>query len=170
MNTHTTRGAGRARFLAAGMALAAGLLVAPQAGAQGGYDHGPGDRGPGRSGQQRMDPGQRLERRVSLLTERLQLSSQQQTQVRQILTREGEQVQALFPNGRGQDERSRAQDSTSRAAMRSRMQAIRTQTDQQIERVLTAQQRATYRTLQAERQKRHDGARERDGTRRGQRP
>src|SRR5918998_225579 len=120
--------------LAFGAVLAAGLVLAPQAGAQG-EQQGRPDRG-GRG--ERMDPAQRVERRVSMLTERLQLSQQQATQIRQILSQEPTQVQAL---------RQKAQGNADRESLRPEMQSIRQRTEQQIDGVLTAQQRATYREL-----------------------
>ena len=97
--TEASRGRARrlSRILSAGAALAVGLLLAPQASAQGSQDRpdrperprgeaGHDHRGP------RMDPAQRLERRMTTLTERLQLTARQQTQVRSILT-----TQLFFP-------------------------------------------------------------------------
>ena len=140
--------------LAFGAVLAAGLVLAPQAGAQG-EQQGRPDRG-GRG--ERMDPAQRVERRVSMLTERLQLSQQQATQIRQILSQEQTQVQAL---------RQKAQGGADRESLRPEMQSIRQRTEQQIDGVLTAQQRATYRELRdsmrKERGQRGEGRRTRQG-------
>jgi Spy/CpxP family protein refolding chaperone len=140
--------------LAFGAVLAAGLVLAPQAGAQS-EQQGRPDR-PGRG--ERMDPAQRIERRVSMLTERLQLSQQQATQVRAILTQEQSQVKAL---------RDKAQGSADRESMRSEMQSIRQRTEQQIDGVLSAQQRVTYTQLRQEMQKRRGERGEGKGTRRG---
>jgi Spy/CpxP family protein refolding chaperone len=118
--------------LAFGAALAAGLVLTPEAGAQ---SEQQGRARPERG--QRMDPAQRLERRVSMLTERLQLSTQQAAQIRQILTQEQTQVQALRQKAQG----------ASRESLRPEMKAIRQRTEQQIDRVLTAQQRTTYHAL-----------------------
>ncbi len=139
--------------LAFGAALAAGLVLAPEAGAQSEQQgRARPQRGP------RMDPAQRIERRVSMLTERLQLSQQQATQVRAILTQEQSQVKAL---------RDKAQGSADRESMRSEMQSIRQRTEQQIDGVLSAQQRVTYTQLRQEMQKRRDERGEGKGTRRG---
>jgi hypothetical protein len=140
--------------LAFGAVLAAGLALAPPAGAQS-EQQGRPDR-PGRG--ERMDPAQRVERRVSMLTERLQLSQQQATQIRQILTDEGTQMRAL---------REKAQGGADRESLRPQMQSIRQRTEQQIDGVLTAQQRATYKALREEMQKRRgergEGRRPRQG-------
>jgi Spy/CpxP family protein refolding chaperone len=138
--------------LAFGAALAAGLALAPDAGAQS-EQQGRPDRG-GQRGE-RMDPQQRLERRLQMLTERLQLSSQQATQIRQILTQEQTQLQAL---------RQKAEGGASRENLRPEMQAIRQRTDQQIEGALTEQQRTTYRELrESMRGRRGGGQAPRDG-------
>jgi hypothetical protein len=147
--------------LAFGAVLAAGLALAPQAGAQSEQQGRPDRRGRG----ERMDPAQRIERRLSMLTERLQLSEQQASQVRQILTQEQTQLQALW---------QKAQAGADRESLRPEMQSIRQRTEQQIDGVLTEQQRATYRELREqmrkEREQRGDGRRpggEAQGTRRG---
>lgn len=130
--------------LAFGAVLAAGLVLAPQAGAQS-EQQGRPDRGGQR--RERMDPAQRVERRVGILTERLQLSGQQATQIRQILTQEQTQVQAL---------RQKAEGGTDREGLRSEMRAIRQRTEQQIDGVLTAQQRTTYNALREEMRKQRE--------------
>src|ERR671933_1437769 len=127
MTTITTRPltAGRVRLLTLGAALATGLVLAPQAGAQS-EQQGRPDRGGMRG--ERMDPAQRIERRVNMLTERLSLSAQQQTQVREILTKESEQMRALF---------EKAQGSADRESLRPQMQSLRENTEKQFEGVLT---------------------------------
>jgi Spy/CpxP family protein refolding chaperone len=132
--------------LAFGAALAAGLVLAPQAGAQSEQQGRPDRRERG----ERMDPQQRLERRVGMLTERLQLSNQQATQIRQILTQEQSQMQALW---------QKAEGGASRESLRPEIQAIRQRTEQQIEGVLTEQQRATYRELRESMRKERGGRR-----------
>jgi Spy/CpxP family protein refolding chaperone len=121
--------------LAFGAVLAAGLVLAPQAGAQS-EQQGRPDRGG--QGSERINPQQRLERRMAMLTERLQLSQQQATQIRQIMMQEQTQTQALW---------QKVEDGASRESLRPEMQSIRQRTEQQIEAVLTEQQRATYREL-----------------------
>ena len=141
--------------LAFGAVLAAGLVLAPQAGAQS-EQQGRPDRGGLRG--ERMDPAQRLERRVSMLSERLQLSQEQATRIRQILTQEQTQMQAL---------RQKAQGGADRESLRPEMQSIRQRTEQQIEGVLTAQQRTTYSALREEMQKRRGERGERQRIRQG---
>jgi Spy/CpxP family protein refolding chaperone len=137
--------------LAFGAAFAAGLVLAPQAGAQS-EQQGRPDRG-GQRGE-RMDPAQRIERRVGMMTERLQLSQPQAAQIRQILTRESEQMRALW---------EKAQGGADRETLRPQMQSIREGTEKQIEGVLTAQQRTTYAELRErmrkEREQRGEGHR-----------
>ena len=139
--------------LAFSAVLAAGLVLAPQAGAQ---SEQQGRARPERG--QRMDPAQRLERRVGMLTERLQLSAQQATQVRQILTQEQTDVKVLRQKGEG---------STSGEALRPELKAIRQRTEQQIDAVLTAEQRTKYAELREQMQKRRgergEGRRPRQG-------
>jgi periplasmic protein CpxP/Spy len=125
--------------LAFGAVLVAGLALAPEAGAQ---SEQQGRARPERG--QRMDPAQRLERRVGMLTERLQLSTQQATQIRQILTQEQTDMQALRQKGQG---------GASRESLRQEMETIRQRTDQQVEGVLTEQQRTKYRELRESMQK-----------------
>ena len=145
--------------LAFGAVLAAGLVLAPQAGAQS-EQQGRPDRGRG----ERMDPAQRIERRVSTLTERLQLSQQQATQIRQILTDESTQMRALF---------EKAQAGADRESLRPQMQSLREGTEKKIDAVLNAQQRATYAQLREEMRKRREERGERgqrgdqQGARRG---
>jgi Spy/CpxP family protein refolding chaperone len=156
MTTITTRRltAGRIRLLALGAALATGLVLAPQAGAQS-EQQGRPDRGGMRG--ERMDPAQRIERRVSMMTERLKLSTEQATQVRQILTKESEQMRALF---------DKAQGGADRESLRPQMQSLRESTEKQIEGVLTQQQQATYRELREKMRQ----EREQHGERRGPPP
>lgn len=126
---------GRARLLALGAAFVAGLVLAPPAGAQS-EQQGRPDRG-GQRGE-RMDPKQRVERRVGMLTERLQLSEQQATKIRQILTQEQTQMQGLW---------QKAEGGADRESLRPQLQSIREGTEKQVEGVLSEQQRTTYREL-----------------------
>ena len=139
--------------LAFGAALAAGLVLAPQAGAQ---SEQQGRARPERG--QRMDPAQRVERRVGMMTERLQLSAQQATQIRQILTQENEQMRAL---------REKAQGGADRESLRPQMQSIREGTEKKIDGVLTEQQRKTYGELREQMRKERG---ERGEGRRGKEP
>ena len=163
----------------AGTVLAGTLAFAAQASAQqagttqgtrpdrGAEQRGPGGRG-GRGG-----PEQMVERRVSMLTERLGLSATQAVSIREILIDEQTRMEALRPQRTGPESASRAQrtrgDSASRASrarpdsaqvaeVRARMNEIHTQTDARIESVLTPAQRSTYGELVAARAERGEGA------------
>jgi Spy/CpxP family protein refolding chaperone len=130
--------------LAFGAVLAAGLALAPQADAQS-EQQGRPER-PGRG--ERLDPAQRIERRVSMLTERLQLSEQQAAQIRQILTEESTQMRALFDKAEG--------GGADRESLRPQVQSLREGSEKKIDAVLTAQQRTTYAQLREEMRKRRD--------------
>jgi Spy/CpxP family protein refolding chaperone len=126
-----------ARTFALGAALLVGsAMLAPQVKAQS-QQQRPSQE------QQRMDPAQRVERQVSMLTERLQLTPEQAGQVRAILTREQEQMRA-------QMEQRGPQSGQNREAVMERMRALREHTDQQISAALTEQQRAAYQALREE--------------------
>lgn len=118
-------------------------------------------------GAERFDPAQMLDRRVSFLTEQLQLSSSQQTQVRSMLSDEMNAMRALRPQGtregRGQGgvgrDSTRSRDDARRGerapgvdarrdSVRAQMQQIRQRTEQRLASVLNAQQQTKYRELQ----------------------
>jgi len=171
MQTSNTRHPNRLRLLAAAATLAGTLAIAPaleaqapsrdSARAEQGMRRGPrGDR------MQRMNPAQRVDRQVAHLTERLSLSEQQATQIRRILTQEHEQMTLVMEqagmqrpdSARARDGRSARPSEAEREAMRARMQVVRTQMDavraqtaQRVEAVLTAEQRETWRTLRDQR-------------------
>jgi Spy/CpxP family protein refolding chaperone len=128
--------------LAFGAALAVALVLAPEAGAQ---SEQQGRTRPERS--QRMDPAQRIERRVRMLTERLQLSSEQATQIRQILTEESKQMRALFDKSQG---------GGSGEALRPHIQSLRDGTEKKIDAVLTASQRQTHAELREQMRQRRE--------------
>ena len=140
--------------LAFGAVLAAGLALAPQAGAQS-EQQGRPDR-PGRG--ERMDPAQRIERRVSTLTERLQLSQQQATRIRQILTDESTQMRAI---------RDKAQGGADRESLRPQVQSLREGTEKKIDAVLTESQRKTYAELREQMRQRREQRGEGRPTRKG---
>jgi hypothetical protein len=140
------------RMLAAGAALATGLLLHTPANAQYQQDQQGGHRW---EQGQRQDPGQRLDRRVSMLTQRLGLSSGQASQVRRILQQQEQQFQAYRQDHRDQ-RGGRAQGGWQgqqgrRPQLPAELQAIRQHSDQQIERMLNDGQRAEYRRLRDER-------------------
>ncbi|HEX6750265.1 MAG TPA: hypothetical protein VF092_23430 [Longimicrobium sp.] len=147
------------RTFAAGAALAAALVTQAPARAQTQLDVQPGQR---REHAQRQDPGQRLDRQVSMLTRRLGLSSSQQTQIRRILQQRDEQFRAWRESHRdqfgGQRDGQRRdgrqggfqRGQGQRPQLLAELQAIRDRSEQQIERVLTDSQRAQYRQLRDE--------------------
>jgi periplasmic protein CpxP/Spy len=139
--------------LACGAALAGALVLAPEASAQ---SEQQGRTRPERG--QRMDPAQRIERRVSMMTERLQLSQPQATQIRQILTQESEQMRAIFEKG---------QNGGDREALRPEIQSVREGTDTKIDAVLTESQRKSYAELREQMRQRRGERGERKGTRKG---
>jgi Spy/CpxP family protein refolding chaperone len=139
--------------LAFGAVLAAALVVAPEATAQ--------SEQQGRARQergQRMDPAQRVERRVSMMTERLQLSQPQATQIRQTLTQESEQMRAIFEKG---------QNGGDREGLRPEIRSLREGTEKKIEAVLTEPQRKSYAELREQMRQRRDERGARKGTRKG---
>ena len=123
--------------------IAAGLALAPQACAQSEQQGRPDRAARG----ERMDPAQRIERRVSTLTERLQLSQRQATQIRQILTDESTQMRAI---------REKAQGGADRESLRPQFQSLREGTEKKIDAVLTASQRQTYARLREEMRQRRE--------------
>ena len=115
---------------------------------------------------ERFDPAQRIERRVSFLTEQLQLSASQQTQVRSILTEELNAIQALRPQGVGEDRRRPGDSGPD--SVRTQMQQIRQRTEQRLANVLNAAQRTKYQELQKQMEERRKGEGPRaEGQRRG---
>jgi Spy/CpxP family protein refolding chaperone len=94
---------------------------------------------------ERFDPAQRLERRVAFLTEKLQLTTSQQTQVRSILTEEMNAMKTLRPQG-GREERR--PEGARRDSLRAQIKQIRERTEQRIAGVLNAEQRTKYQELQ----------------------
>ena len=129
--------------LAFGAFLATGLVLAPQLGAQS-QQQGRPDR---QSRSERMDLARRVERRVSMLTDRLQLSQQQATEIRQILTDESVQLGAL---------REKAQGGADRESLRPQMQSLREGTEKKIDAVLTEAQRKTYAELREQMRQRRE--------------
>lgn len=153
------------RALAAGAALGAALLLNAPANAQ---DQAPRDRGGwGQAQGQRMDPGQRLDRQVAMLTQRLRLSDSQASQIRAILQQQEQQMQA-WRQQHGGEQRGNGQGGWQRDGQNGQrdgqrgdrqdgrqlppeLQAIRDRSEQQIVRVLNASQRTQYQQLRAER-------------------
>ncbi len=159
-----TQRVNRLAFAAAtGAALIASLVLVPSAFAQG---QSAPPQGQGREGKrgERMDPQQMIDRRVAMLTEKLQLNSSQQTRIRAIFAEERTQMDALRKNA--VNDRQAAPDGQrpdsgragerggrgGRGAPPPEVKAIRDKTTKQIEGVLNASQLTTYRQLQQQRE------------------
>ena len=144
--------------LAVAAALAAGVAFASPATAQ---QQGTERPRQGQEQGRRMDPAQRLERRVQQLTQRLELSSAQASQVRGILQHEQQQfAQFRGARGEGRAQGQRGGGDAQRRQGWEQMRAVRERTEQQIERVLNRTQLAEYRQLREQREQRgRDGER-----------
>lgn len=135
--------------LAVAAALAAGVAFASPATAQ---QQGTERPRQGQEQGRRMDPAQRLERRVQQLTRRLELSSAQASQVRGILQQEQQQfAQFRGARGEGRAQGQRGGGDAQRRQGWEQMRAVRARTEQQIERVLNRTQLAEYRQLREQR-------------------
>jgi len=104
----------------------------PQQGQWGGHGHGRG----------MMDPDRQLEH----MTKQLDLTSDQQSQIKPILVDRQQKMQALFQN-----------QSLSREDRHSQMMAIRQDTNSRIEGVLTDQQKQKFEAMQERMQERRGG-------------
>ena len=133
--------------------LAAALSVAAVAPAQA---QDSGQRRP-RARAEQMDPAQRVERRVQMLTQRLELSADQAAKVKAILTKEGEQMRAHFQQARPDSAQRPTEEQ--RKAFREQMQKVREQTNGEIAKVLNADQQKKYQELQQRGMRRGDGMR-----------
>lgn len=108
------------------LVLAAGLAAAPAAFAQGG------------GGMMNMNPEERAQQRIGVLTERVQLTAQQAEQLRPVLVKQFTEQTGIF---------QKYQAGGDRQGMMGEMQALRTKYDEQIQALLTDDQKAKYRTL-----------------------
>jgi len=162
----------RLAFAAAtGAALIASLMLAPSAFAQG---QNPPQQGQGRG--ERMDPQQRMDRRIAMMTEQLQLNAGQQAKIRSIYNDERTQMEALRknagdqrlndrqdppPNGQRPDSaRAGEGRGRGRGGPPPEVRAIHDKTEKQIEGVLNATQLAKYRELRQQREQeraKHEG-------------
>lgn len=122
-NFGSRRGSLRRLLTTAGF-LCAGLLVASQAAAQ--------------RGMMDASPEERATQRIGVLTERLQLTPEQREQLEPLLVKQFTAQVELFQKLRAGGDRQ---------AMMSEMQALRTRYDEQIQSVLTDQQKTAYRAL-----------------------
>jgi periplasmic protein CpxP/Spy len=105
---------------------------------------------------ERLDPEQRIERRVQMLDKRLNLNDTQVARIRTILTQESDEMQARFQKGREGRQRAEGQGDAQRDSLRAQIKQFRDRTDTAIQEVLNADQKAQYQKLQAERGKRHE--------------
>ena len=128
------------------IALTAALSAAASAPAQGQQPEQPSREA--RAG--RMDPTKRIERRVQMLTQRLDLSAEQATKIKAILTQEGEQMKAFLQKRDPAGEAKRATDEQ-RKSIRAGMQKVREQTNTEITKVLNADQLEKYEELRKQR-------------------
>ena len=111
------------RFILGTALLLMGLTLVPSAQAQG-------------PGGMNMSPDERAAARITVLTERIQLTAPQAEQLKPILVKQFTEQTALFQNAGGD-----------RAAMRTQMQALRTKVDAEILAVLTDAQKTSYKAL-----------------------
>jgi len=160
--THGKRtGRPLARPLALGLALAS-VLFAATAPAQA---QRPRQDPPRR---EQMDPEERLERRVEMLTERLGLTEAQAAEVHALFRQEAERMRAAFAEAgieprQGAAPRPRARrgegervDADTRKELRAAMEAIREDTEEGLARILTAPQLEQYRALREQARERMD--------------
>jgi periplasmic protein CpxP/Spy len=113
------------RILFAAALLLVALTVAPGAHAQG-------------PGGMNMSPEERATQRITLLTERIQLTAQQATALKPVLVKQFTEQTALFQKYQGGGDFS---------AMRTEMQTLRTKNDAEIAAQLTEEQKKSYAAL-----------------------
>ena len=102
-------------------------------------------------GEQR-DPTQRIERRVEMLTQQLNLSTDQAARVKTILTREGEQMKAFRDKNRpAGGEQAQRPTEEQRNAFRAQMQQVRENTNAELAKVFNADQLKKYQEFQTKR-------------------
>ena len=121
-----------------------GGVAAVQPGGRGHGHHGGRHRG-GHGRGMRGDPAQRAEHRARMLTAILDLDARQQAQVRAILTQSATEAQALHAQ-------LRAAGGPPSEEARAAMEAHRQRTEQRIDAVLSASQRATIARVRAVRE------------------
>ena len=141
-------------FLALAAALSA-TAVAPAQAQQSPRQERP--RAEGRA--ERMDPAKRVERRVQMLTQRLDLNADQSARVRTILTQESEQMKSFFEKNRAADGQRPTEEQ--RTAFRKEMQQVRGRTNAELVKVLNADQVKKYEELHKDRG--HRGQRQKQG-------
>ncbi len=106
---------------------------------------------------QRMDPAKRIERRVQVLDQKLNLSDDQAARIKTILTQESEQMKSHFQGCIAKADRKpgeRAErpkmSEAARDSVRAVMKERRERTDAAILQVLSADQRSQYEKLKSE--------------------
>lgn len=113
--------------------------------AQRGTGQRPSQAGGGRP---QMDPAERVERQTQQLKESLSLTDEQTAKVKAIYTKYGEKQREAFQKAR------EAGEEVDREKMREQMQATRTQQDNEIKALLTAEQKTKFEAVIKERQER----------------
>jgi periplasmic protein CpxP/Spy len=113
------------RYMLATAVLLLGLAFAPRAEGQGGR-------------MMNMSPDERAAQRITVLTEQVQITAQQGEQLKPILVKQFTEQVALF---------QKFQAGGDRQAMMGEMQALRAKYDEQIDAVLTAEQKPKYAAL-----------------------
>ena len=128
-------------FTVATAAFFGSLALLPSANAQ--------SRGENSGSAQTTTSSQMVERRVAMLTSHLQLYSGQVVKIRAILTQERQQIAAIRNNVSGDTSRPDRSGPGPRArnAPLPDARSIRDRTEREIEKVLSTQQLAAYRTL-----------------------
>jgi protein CpxP len=129
-----------------------------QGGQQGGAEQGGGHWGRGghggrEGGQGRMDPS----KRVKMLTERLDLTKEQQSKIKDIYTAQQKQMQSLMQDRSGSREDNRA-----------KFEQMRSENDTQVRAVLNSDQKQKFDAMLKEREQHMRGSREGQGREGGQ--
>lgn len=130
-------------ILAAVVFAATALFFAPSAMAK-----GPGGEGPGPGGHA-PDP----EKMISSMVSELELTADQETSVRTIMEAHFENMKALFEKYRPAEDGQEAD----RSAMKTEMDALRTDLETRLATVLTAEQLEKFREMQAKHRPPHPG-------------
>lgn len=123
------------------LVMALAIAVVPAVWAQSGGGYGQGQTGQGRH--DRMGPGQNLDAHVQMLTKELQLTDDQQKQVKSILEDQQKQMESL-----------RSDSSMSQQDRRAKFQEMHQSTTQKIREVLNPDQQKKYDDLEQKRRER----------------
>jgi len=142
--------------------LAAAVAVSSMAQADGGFGPPPGGPPPEGSGQEGGSRGPSVERDLKLLTKQLALTTEQQAQVKTILTernqKTGELMRSMRPSQQsGSDSAQQGPPSSEQLEqMRTQMKAIRDDANTKIAAALTAEQATKFSALLKKRQRNGD--------------